>query len=166
VDRVAAAEVGEADGLLQQVLREVAPARRVADADRGRLLALALGDLLDDGGQQPRGERLRRPGGAAEQDRRRVAEPALELAGDAVRLGDRAALGGLADEQRRPPRWSTTDGTTAARVPSWATSARPPRRTAAAVKVVPRSTPRVYMTPSPHLRPWPRIRARSSIIRY
>src|SRR5690606_16392821 len=42
-------------------------------------------------------------------------------------------------------RSSTTDGMTAARLPSEAISARPSRHTAAAVKVVPRSIPSAYI---------------------
>jgi hypothetical protein len=70
----------------------------VRHRDLRRRAALAFGDPVDDPADQPGGQLLRRPGPAADDDRGGVADAPLELADHAVRVGQRAALGRLADD--------------------------------------------------------------------
>ena len=61
--------------------------------------ALPIAHLVDHGAQQPRGERFGGQDLVPENERGGVSDPTFELAGDVVRLGDRAAHGGVADQQ-------------------------------------------------------------------
>ena len=95
------ADVGLAGALLEEVELVGAPVGRVGQGDGRRRPALELGDPLDDPAQQLAGEGLGAVRDAAEQDRGGVADAALELAGEALGLGDAAPVGGVADEDRR-----------------------------------------------------------------
>src|SRR5207344_341077 len=66
--------------------------------DRCRRTTHLLADPGDDAPEEVPDERLCPVRRSAEDDRRRVAQPTLELAGGAERLGQCAALGRLADE--------------------------------------------------------------------
>ena len=91
-------DVGLADGLLEQVDLVRAVARRVGDDDRiGRAAHLAR-HARDDRLQQMRDQRLGSVWRAAEDDRGRIAQAALELARGPGRLSERAALGGVAGQ--------------------------------------------------------------------
>ncbi|GAA3248465.1 hypothetical protein GCM10017691_58650 [Pseudonocardia petroleophila] len=96
-------EVGDRDALCgegpgEQVALVRAPRRGVGDGDPGGGPALALGDAVDDPADQPGGELLGRPGAPGDDDRGGVADAALELADDAVGVGERPALGGVPDD--------------------------------------------------------------------
>ncbi|OLT10157.1 hypothetical protein BJF78_29310 [Pseudonocardia sp. CNS-139] len=82
----------------EEVLLVLAPGRGVGDADPVGGAALAFRDAVDDPAQQARGELLGGDRPAAEHHGRRVADAPLELADDAVRVGQRAPLGRLADD--------------------------------------------------------------------
>ena len=91
-------DVGLADGLLEQVDLVGAVARRVGDDDRvGRAAHLGR-DPRDDRLQQVRDQGLRSVRSPAEDDRRGIAQAALELARGPGRLGERATLGGIAGQ--------------------------------------------------------------------
>ncbi|MCO5595381.1 hypothetical protein L7F22_049423 [Adiantum nelumboides] len=89
--------LGEGRG--EQVALVRAPGRRVGHRDALGRAALGARDDVDDVLGQQRGQLLGGEGPLAERDRRGVADAPLELAGDAVRFGQRAALGGLAEQQ-------------------------------------------------------------------
>ena len=91
-------DVRLADRLPEQVDLVLAVARRVAQRDRGRRPAELLADAQHDAAQQVREEGLGAVGRAAEDDRGRVAQAALELAAGPGRLGERPMLGGLAGQ--------------------------------------------------------------------
>jgi hypothetical protein len=99
-DRGGVAQVGEAEGLPQEVLLERAPVGGVRHDDPVRRLTLPFGHGVDDRAQQPGGQRVGRVGRAADDDRRGIAHPPLELAGHPQRFGDRPPLGGLPGEDR------------------------------------------------------------------
>ena len=95
-----ARQAREVHGLLEEVLLVCAPVRGMGDRDRRGHLALAVRDGVDDPAQQLCREELGGVRGASEQDRGRIADPALELAGDAFRLAEHATVGRLADQHR------------------------------------------------------------------
>ena len=92
------AHLGEADRLPQKIHLVLAVAGGVRQHDRGGWLASLRGDLIEDTPEQVRREPLGAVGGAPENQRRRIAEPTLELASDARRLQCRPALGRVADQ--------------------------------------------------------------------
>ena len=92
------AEVGPPDRLVEQVLLVLAPVGRMSDRDGRRRLALALGDTADDGLEQTGHQCVDAVRRAAEQDRRRVAHPPLELACETSRIGGTPSDGGIARE--------------------------------------------------------------------
>ncbi len=85
-------DLGDPDGLPQQFVLVRAPVRGVADGDQLRFLTLELGDLVVDPAEQLRRELFGREGHAVEQQRCGIAEPALELLGDAARIGGSSSL--------------------------------------------------------------------------
>jgi hypothetical protein len=90
---------GEVDRLADRVTLVRPPVGRAGDHDLVRWAALPLRHPGHHGGQQPGGQRLGRERRAAQQDRRVVAHPALELPGQALGLAAPPALGGLPDQQ-------------------------------------------------------------------
>jgi hypothetical protein len=72
----------------------------VGDDDVVGRAALLLGDPGEHPPEHRRQQRLRRPRLPGDEHRDGVADPALELAGDAVGLGDGAANAGVADRER------------------------------------------------------------------
>ena len=132
----------EVHRLLEEVLLVGTPVRGMSDRDRRGHLALAVRDGVDDPAQQLCSEELGGVRRTSEQDRGRIADPALELAGDTFRLAEHATVGRLAD-QHRSVRADVHDRghCRLARAQVDDRRARSPRHTAAAVHVVPRSIP-------------------------
>jgi hypothetical protein len=97
-DELGVAELGEADRLADEVELVLAVVRGVGDDDSLRAPPSLGRHPVDDPAQEDRHQCLGAVGRAAEEQRRRVAQPALELAGRAVRLDQRPPLGRLADE--------------------------------------------------------------------
>ena len=127
------AETARIGGLAQQVDLELTPVRRVRQRHGGRRTAVAFADGSEDISQQRGHEvdgRQRRP---AEEDRRRVAEAALEL--PVVRPGSERLRRTAASPVISVPsaRRCTTLGITWLCVPNATISAEPSRHTAAAV---------------------------------
>ena len=91
-------DIGLAHGLLEEVDLVGAVARRVGQDDGIGRTAGLLADLGDDRFQQVGEERLGAIRGAAQDDRGRVAQPALELPRGPGRFAERAPLGRVADE--------------------------------------------------------------------
>ena len=75
-----------------------APVGRVGEGDGVGRAALELDHPLDHPAEQLAHQRLGAVGRPGQQDRRGVAHPALELAGEALGLGDAPAVGGVADQ--------------------------------------------------------------------
>ena len=141
-------DAGHHRDLVQQLQPERPPVRRVGQDHLGRRLAHPLGRRGDHPAQQVRGQRLRRERGARDHDRYVVADPALELPGQPVRLGQPPPLGRLADHEL-PVGLEEQHRRDLQRPVAQADHRRlgRPSATAAAVKVVPRSTPSRYGTP-------------------
>ena len=95
-----ARQPGHPHGLVEQVALERPPVGRMGDRHRVRRPALLRGHGLQHLLQQPGHERLGGVGPAADQHGHRVADPALELAGQPARVGAAAPLGRLADQHR------------------------------------------------------------------
>ena len=93
-------DTGQPGDLVQQLQLVGPPVRRVGQHHLRRGLAHPVGRGGHDVLQQSGGEGLRRERVAGDQDRHGVADPALELSNESVRLGQSATLRGLADEQR------------------------------------------------------------------
>ena len=93
-------QVGESDDLVEQLALVAAPVGRVGDHHLVRSLTLPLGRGRHDPGQQLGGQRLWGERLPRQQDRHRVADPALELASRAGRLLGRSSVGGLTQEER------------------------------------------------------------------
>jgi hypothetical protein len=91
-------DVRQADGLLDQVDLVGAVGRRMGQHDGVRRAAGSFADRGDDRPEQVGEQRLGAVRGPTEDDRRRVAETALELAGGPGRLVLGASLGRVADE--------------------------------------------------------------------
>ena len=91
-------EVGHLDGLGQQVGLVRTPVGGVRHRHGDRRTAFGLGHLVDDPAQQAPHERGRGVRRAADDDGSRVAEAALELAGEALGFGGATAVGGFAGE--------------------------------------------------------------------
>ena len=91
-------DIGLADGLLEEVDLVGAVARRVGQGDRIGRAAGLLADLGHDRLQQVGEERFGAVRGATEDDRGRVAEPALEFSRGPGRFAEGASLGRVADE--------------------------------------------------------------------
>ena len=97
-DQLDRPDVGLADRLAQEVDLVLAVARRVTDRDGRRLCAHLDGDPADDAAQEVADQRLgavRRP---TQDDRRGVAQAALEFAGRPDGLRERPALRGIPDQ--------------------------------------------------------------------
>jgi hypothetical protein len=88
-------QLGQPDGLVEEVLLELAPVGRMGHRHAQRQLTLVVGHLVDHPAQQLGHELLGRPRGAAQDQGDGVADAALELAGHPVGLDERAALGRL-----------------------------------------------------------------------
>ena len=97
-DQQGGVQVDLAHGLREQVQLVVAPVGRVGQRDGARRLALLLAHPVDGPAQHPGHQHLGRVRGAAEDDGRRIPDPALELAGHAAGIGGRPAGGGLAHQ--------------------------------------------------------------------
>jgi hypothetical protein len=97
-DQQGGVQVDLADGLGEQIELVVAPVGRVGQRDGPRGLALLLAHPVDGPPQHAGHQHLGRVRGAAEDDGRRIADPPLELAGHAARIGRRPAGGGLAHQ--------------------------------------------------------------------
>ena len=91
-------DLGLADGLLEEIDLVGAIARRVGQDDGVGWAAGLLADTGDDGLEQMGEERFGTVRGAAQVDRGRVAEAALEVARGPGRLAERVALRRVADE--------------------------------------------------------------------
>ena len=89
-DHLRGRHAGELGDLVEQRPAERAPVGRVGEHDALRRGALGLHDAVDHVGEQRAEQRRDRVRGAAEHDRGRVAEAALELAADPVRAAHRA----------------------------------------------------------------------------
>ena len=136
------ADAGDATDLVEQLELVRPPVRRVTDGRhvRGPPSGSDTASIVARKSRAIRcsGERY-----APEQHRGRVTHPALELATDARRLRDTTANPLSPVNIVSSVFRNTTEGAAALRWLSCTTSAWPSRNTAAAVKVVPRSTPTV-----------------------
>ena len=95
-------DAGDLGRLLEQVALVGPPVGRVGEHDgAGPLAAPGVDRRLDDPAQQLAREHLGRHGRVADEQRGGVAEAALELAGDALGLGHRVALGRVAGHEAR-----------------------------------------------------------------
>ena len=134
------ADPGDPAGLPQQVELELAPVRRVGQRDGVRPLAGWDSAVVDDVAQELAHERLGAVRGAREHDRRAVAEAPLELAGTGGRWTP-CRRSAASPTTSAPSAIATTDGVAMVCVASWSASLPAAVWTAAAVHVVPRSTP-------------------------
>jgi hypothetical protein len=96
-DQDGARQPGDLRGLVEQVALVRPPVGRVGEHDRGGPLATTgAHDAVDDPSQEPARQDLGRDAGTADEQRGGVAEPPLELPGDALRIGDGVAFGRIA----------------------------------------------------------------------
>ena len=99
-DEVDAGHAGDLGRLLEQVALVGPPVGGVGQHHRRRALAAAgVHGGVDDPGEQLAGEHLGRDAGLAHEQRRGVAQPPLELAGDPPGIGDGVPLGGVAGDE-------------------------------------------------------------------
>ena len=91
-------QVGDTDALTQQIDLVGTPISRMTHRDGVGRSALACRDLVDHGSQQSGHQGLRRIWAAADQDRRRVTQPPLELSSHPLGFGHRPTIGCFAGE--------------------------------------------------------------------
>ena len=134
-------DVGEVDQLLEQLELVAAPVRRVGDDHLCGGSALPFGRHRDHPREESGRECLGGEGLAADHDRDGVADPAFELAGGAGGVAAGASVRGLAEQERAVGGEEHDGRHGSARFPKPSIVGPVPSSTAAAVNVVPRSTP-------------------------